>query len=459
MCILTVFICISCAGKEIEIVPEYEASLSGSNVNLGGAEIVFGWDTGRNGATLGYIEDTDFGDYAVERVKDVENRYNAKLVFVNKDSVGSHAYINAVSGTYVYDAIAQATFGLVNYMRANAFQDLVPLQSLDVFDETKWGSRYMRISTMFDGSVYGIIPAALPMRAFDSEVNIICVNEDYVDAVQETDPRDYFENGEWNWDAFEHCLTTFAQTSSSNEYVYSFTSGFGGFSRDLALCNGNTFVTFGDDGSYELGYFTPSAIDAYNRCYDWFYGSFSSYVTDYYKPELFAEGGAVMYFSNTNQLFATTNALSFHLENIGIVSVPYGPNSKSPSDYKTSYASGAYTVCIPITTKDAEISALILDGLFEPFSGYETKESIIDYLTRYYFTDRRDSEFMYELIAGPHTLYHDHHHGMSTMFDQIPNGGVAATVESYKSAIYDAAESYVISMYETLDELNDRFHN
>ncbi len=66
---------------------------------------------------------------------------------------------------------------------------------------------------------------------------------------------------------------------------------------------------------------------------------------------------------------------------------------------------------------------------------------------------------MYELTTGPHTLYHDHHHGMSTMFDQIPNGGVATTVESYRSAIYEAAETYVISMYETLNNLNDRFHN
>ncbi len=459
MCVVAVFIMISCAGTEIEIVPEYDNALGDAAVDLRGSEIVFGWDTGRNGSTLGYIEGTDFGDMAAQRVKDVENLYNCKLSFVNKDSIGSHAYINAISGTYVYDAVAQATFGLVNYMRANAFQDLVPLQSLDVFDETKWGSRYLRISTMFNDAVYGIIPAALPMRTFDSELNIICVNEDYVDAVSETDPRDYFENGEWNWDTFEHCLTHFAQTNNSNEYVYSFMSGFGGFSRDVALCNGNTFVTFKDDGSYELGYFTPTAIDAYNRCYDWFYGSFASYVSDYYKPDLFAAGGAVMHYTNTNQLFATTDSLAFHLENLGVVPIPLGPNAKDPSDYRTSYASGAYTVCVPLTTKDAEATALVLDGLFEPFEGYETKESIIDYLTRYYFAERRDSEFMYELTTGPHTLYHDHHHGMSTMFDQIPNGGVATTVESYRSAIYEAAETYVISMYETLNNLNDRFHN
>jgi hypothetical protein len=448
----------SCSGRVEEFVPEYETELTAGATDLKGAEIIFGWDTGRNGSTLGYIEDTDFGDLASERVKDVESRYNCKISFVNQDSIGSRAYVSAISGTYQYDAIAQATFGLVNYMRASAFQDLVPLQGLDVFDETKWGSRYMRISTMFDGSIYGIIPAALPMRTFDSEVNIIAVNEDYVAAVQETDPRDYFENGEWNWDTFEHCLLNFAQTNNSNEYVYSFTSGFGGFSRDLGLCNGNTFVTFKDDGSYELGYFTPSAIDAYNRCYDWFYGSFSSYVTDEYLPELFAGGGAVMYYTNTNKLFATTDSLSFQLENIGIVPVPCGPNAKDPFDYKTSYASGAYTVCIPLTSRDAEITSLVLDGLFEAFPGYETKESIIEYLTRYYFNDVRDSEFMVEITTGPHTLYHDHHHGMSTMFDQIPNGGVAATVESYKSAIYDAAEEYVISMYETLNEYNDRFH-
>ena len=458
ICLMIVFLCISCSAGDAEIVPEYSGLVPDDTADLNGTEFRFGWDNDK-GATLGYIEGTDFGDLAAKRIKDVENKYNCRITVEYHSGIGDRAYLSAVSGSYEFDAIAQATFGLVNYMRANAFQDLIPLQSLDVFDETKWGSRYMRMSTMFDGSLYSVIPAALPMRLFDSELGILCVNEDYVAAVQETDPRDYFENGEWNWDNFEYCLAHFSQTNLANEYVYSFSSGYGGFARDLALSNGNTFVMFKDNGTYELGYFTQSAIDTYNKCFDWFYGSFSSYVTDYWKPDLFISGGAVIYRANANQVFATTDAIAYQLENIGIVPMPVGPDASDPSQYRVAYPSGAISICIPLTTKDAETSALIIDRLHEPFEGYETKEDMIEYLSRYYFSDERDSKLMFELVTGPHTMYHDHHHGMSTMFDQIPEGGVVATVESYKKAIYQAAETYVISMYETLNELDGYFHD
>ena len=103
----------------------------------------------------------------------------------------------------------------------------------------------------------------------------------------------------------------------------------------------------------------------------------------------------------------------------------------------------------------AEPELLVLD---EPFEGLETDEKIIDYLQRNYFKDRRDAEFYVERTKGEHIFYSDHMHGMSGMFDQIPNNGVTKGLASYESSVYEAAEKYVLPAYLTIVKYQDRFH-
>ena len=77
ICIIFVFLTVSCAAPE-EIVPEYIAAVG--EIDLDGRTMTMAlvpdyFFEGDN-STLGYINDTDFGDLAVQRLKDVEEKYN-----------------------------------------------------------------------------------------------------------------------------------------------------------------------------------------------------------------------------------------------------------------------------------------------------------------------------------------------------------------------------------------------
>ena len=458
LCAMMLFTCISCAAAP-EIVPEYDASVSEDGIDLKGMTIVIGMSTEHEGQgqNLGYTPGTDFGDLASERVKDIENRFNCDIEFKYVSSIGERAYNSAVGGTFLFDFITSGSFGLLNYMRANAFQNLATVENLDVFDQSKWGNRYMLISTMYDGGIFAVTTAALPLRVATGDLGIICVNETYVSNLLETDPRDYFENGEWNWENFEKCIENFAHTNNSNQYVYSFSAGFGRFARDLALSNGNDAVFVNKNGEFEIGYFTETALEAYNKAWDWFYGATADNVSGEHNKDLFLSGEVVMYCDDTRTLVDGTNSILYHLENFGIVPFPTGPNAESANDYQTSYTNSSLSWAIPITAQDVEISALIMDNLFEPFEGYETEESIIEYLSRNYFYDERDAKLLLEYTTGEHMQYHVHME-MSSMFDGMPESGILKSLESYRDSIYTSAKKSSFPSYATLFEYEEYFH-
>jgi len=328
MCAVLMLLCISCTAEE-EIVPEYTADVSSDNIDLNGETFIMGMVQDyffEQDSTLSYINNTELGDLAVQRLNDVESKYNCKIQFDIVDRSGEAAFNSAVAGIYQFDFISEESYFLVNYIKANAFIDLTTLENMDVFDESKWGNKYMLVSTMMNGGIYGVLPAAHPMRTSNSIDHIIVINENYISNLLATDPRDYFERGEWDWDTFEKCLVDYSHNDGmSNEYIEAFASGLGGFSRDLAMCNGVDVFTFDDNGGYTFGYFTQPALDAYNKAYDWFHGTYQSYVDSINTGlDVFVNGGSVMTLLPAYQIVSTTESLAYKMDNFGIVPVPYG---------------------------------------------------------------------------------------------------------------------------------------
>ncbi len=462
LCVLMlVSFCSSCAAEIPEIVPEYSVAVSEDGIDLAGKTYIMAMETSYEGRgrNLGYIPDTEFGDMAAQRVKDVETKYNCTIEFVYSSSMAERAYRSAVGGVYLYDFIQENSFGLLSYMRANAFEDLTGLNNIDVFNQSKWGNRYALVSTMYDGGIFAVLAAALPLRIVDSELKILYVNEDHITENLSTDPRDYYENGEWTWDTFERCLESFAYTNSANQYIYSFFSGFGPFARDLGLSNGTEVVSRNSDGEMEIGYFSDAALEAYNKAYEWYNGALADNVLDYWKTDRFIAGDSVMYYSDTNQVLGRdTNTISYNVDNFGIVPLPTGPNAKNVYDNKMTYSSSSLAIAIPVTAQDSEVSALLIDKIYSPFEGYETKESIIDYLSRNFFHDRRDAEVIFEQTQGDHMRYHVHME-MSGMFDGMMNAGIVPALSAAETAMYKNAEKSAFPAYATLFKYEGYFHD
>jgi hypothetical protein len=450
---------------QTEIVPEYDAGLSAESIDLGNTTVIYGMVNDyffEQDSTLGYINNTELGDLAVKRIKDTEEKYNCNIRFDYVSAGAATVFNYAAGGAYVFDILSDESYDIVKYIGSGVYVDLIGVDNIDVFDTVKWGNPYMTMSTMYNGAIYGVLPARHPLRLSNSTENIIAVNEDLVTDIAATDPRDYFENGEWNWDNFENCLRSFAHTGvTSNEYVYSFSSLFGRFSRELGTSNGSPVFTLNDNGTYSFGYFSDNAIEAYNKAFEWFFGELSDNILEEKgnDPILsnFMEKRAVMSLIDAYMVLSKSDSIAYKMNNFGLVPVPYGPKASGPEGYSASYRAADFTLCIPVTAINYDVSALIMDALYEPFPGYETKESVIAYLERNYFHDVRDAEFFVEMTEDAHAYYHDHHH-FSGMFDQFPNTGITKGIEANKEKYIAAMEQYDVPYYSTLIQYADYFH-
>jgi ABC-type glycerol-3-phosphate transport system substrate-binding protein len=464
----SIFICliVSCSAAD-EIVPEYDNDIDSSAIDLRGQTLVMGmvkdYFFEGSDSTLTFITNTEFGDLAAKRIKDVETKYNCKINFDYVTRSGETAYFSVASGSYIFDMLQEESYWLLNYLPSGTFVNLVGVDNLDVFDETKWGNRYLRMSTMYDGAIYGLLPAQHPLRLSNSPSNLIAINEKYISDLVTTDPRDYFENGEWNWDTFGNAIESYAHTSSTtNEFVYSLGScfGYGRMFMIMPMCNGCDFIKMNDNDTYQLGYFTQNAMDAYNQVAEWLFGATAGNINnETFGLDQFIDGQSVMTLIDAYQILSSSESIAYRMDNFGIVPFPCGPGSKSPYDYTTSYESADFTLAIPITAKDPEISALVLDALYEPFEGYETEEKITDYIIRNYFEDERDARLFMDITKLGHNYYHDHMHGMTEMFTQLANNvSIARCVESYEDRMYNIVDKYVIPEYNTIREYEEYFH-
>jgi hypothetical protein len=306
---------------------------------------------------------------------------------------------------------------------------------------------------MFEGGLYGVIPAKHPMKTQNSMSSVIAVNEDYIYSLNATDPRDYYENGEWAWDTFTQVLLDYAHTTQvSNEYVYALASKEDWFTRAVSLSNGDEYLVVNDDGTYEMGFYTTTAFKAFDQAHEWWNGVTSESIQKGGGVEQLNNGTSVMALIDSYQVLSGTSSVAYNLENFGIVPFPSGPDTQ-PGWYKSFYESADFVLSIPVTAPDEEASALVMDSLFEPLEGYETNESILEYLKRNYFADERDAEYFFEMSSNEHAIYIDHKHGLTGIFGSILKSTPSQVMESNEDSQRSNIEKYILTQYQTMNEL------
>jgi len=461
MCLVFTLTIMSCAASEEEIIPEYNSRVSG-DIDLLGKTFVYGMEQSYffEGAdsTLGYINTTEFADLAAKRLDDVENKLNCKIEIRYESDAAQSAYYTVATGERTFDFIQDESYSLTNYAISGIFYDLSILENINATNEEKWGSRYLLSPMMWNGALYGVVPVQHPLKAENSPTGIIAVNESMIRTLGLVDPRDYFENDNWIYSTFTDCLLNYAHTNNSGDYVYSFiTSGDGWLYRTASFSNGGELVTINDDGTYDMGLFSSNVLVALEQVYEWMTGPTGNnimYVGSTVTEDNLNDGNGVMALIDAYQVLSGTSSVAYNLDDFGIVPFPSGPNVE-PGTFKTSFESADFVVSIPISVDDPEQSALVLDYIYEPFEGYETKEAVLDYLTRNYFHDDRDAEFFTSITDKDHTFYFDFLHGIQGQIMGMHSN--TKTPVEYLDSIRDQhsslIEQYVLPVYKTINEL------
>ena len=444
--LLFAFLLISC-GTSPEIVPEYD--VISDPTDFGGMTFNWGFSMHRYATStdnvFGYKPDTNFADMALKRLKDVEKKFNCTIKIDNDSSsyvIGDRLSSSLRTGTHCYDIATCDTGILSSLVRAGGY--LEGLSSLlDVGNTGKFGRPNMLQMMLWKNDLYAVVPCAWPLLVSSRIGHVIAVNENVVSRLGETDPREYVENAAWTWDKFEEVLESYTY-KDGDRTVYGFNCHDAYFAMNMFLSNGVTFSEY-VDGKVVFGAYTDAGREALDRAASIYNVTCKPFIyPDASTTEHFRDGSSVMYGAF---LDGVINTIMYKMENAGIIPFPQGPKAV-PGVYPTYYEEFTFATVIPSNAVDASGSAMIIDAMFEPFKGYETREDMIEYLTDQVFFDSRDAAVF--LGAVDYTEYGFFWEGGRSGIEQCIRTlkSVNETLEGLKNVYDKLVEEYLVPHYQ-----------
>lgn len=438
----------SCQSSEPEIIPEYSSDRVG--IDLDGYTLKWGWAKSGNDNddnVFGYIPGTALADTALERMKEIQSSLNCVIEMEYKGfgTIGGNMQGAILSGTQLYDLMTNESFQTLGYVRAGYFTGLSSL--IDVSKTDKWGTPGMLQSVIYEDDVYSVVPYAWPELLYTTFGCPIVVNEDLISQYGHEDPREFVEEGTWTWDKFEESLHAYT-VNDGERTIYGMGAHTPYYSMLMFLSNGVTLTEYTDKG-IECGLYTDAGIQAmeraqsirYQTCKDCFHSNEStSVVSD------FLNGEMVLVVTNSGGILGTTDAIMYKMSNVGIIPFPQGPNAV-PGVYPSYHETLLYVTGIPVNAKDAEAAATILDRMFEPFEGYETKDDIISYLAGQVFFDERDARVFVNMLEN--TEYGYQNDGARAAIEQVMgNNTVTEVLEGLENVYNDLLEEHMKPHYQ-----------
>ena len=420
-----------------------------SEIDLEGVKIVYEiglTDTALSKPNcLGYELDTVFGDLALQRLKQTQEDLNCDLIvnYANNGASCSNFFASSASGSFVCDVISGTSDIWADVARIGMLVGLTELEDyLDFRNEAKWGYRNMLEVVYYEDDLYGVVPLLWPEISVDYRTPLV-VNENLINALGETDPRDYVENGQWNWDIFDDCLARYYVEEGGEVKQYSLTTSIEDYGGMFIISNGAKYVEKDASGKYVSGFYTDNAKKAMQKAIDIFYGPNARTIDSTSNiVENLISGRTVMGTVRTTSILGSSARVAREMDNFGILSWPVGP------DVDPHFACGHYSniaQCIAFSrlSDHSDAAATIINALYEPFDEYPTQESMIDLMTKNYFFDRRDSELYYEMYYN--SIYNYFHYtGMFAMMSSwmSPTLAVSEYLEANEDRINKSIEKY-----------------
>ena len=445
------FVLCSCQSEQPEIVPDYNPSMDGGD--LDGLELVWGFSMSRYAEGVdnifGYIPGTMFADQALERKKAVEADLNCVITMDNDSSsyvIGDRLNASLASGSRLYDLATCDSSILRDLVRGSGY--FIGLSSLiDVKNTEKWGTPSMLQMMLWKDDLYGVVPFAWPDLLYSTTGHVFAVNETLVSQLGQSDPREFVENLTWDWDKLEELLEAYTYQDAGRT-IYGMQCHDAYFAMNMFLSNGVAFSAY-EDGNVVCGAYTDAGRVALERAREIYNNTCADYIYPDANPgdgKYISNGDVVMEVMWHGGLIGSTESLMYIMDNIGVLPFPQGPNA-TPGVYASYYEQIAYTTSIPVNTVDAQAAAMVLDAMFEPFEGLETKDDIADYLTEQVFFDKRDAEIFLKTIAN--TEYGFFWEGGRGVIESAVSGNdnVSTLLESQESIYDQLVEDYLANHY------------
>jgi len=454
------FFCACGEQAEPEIVPDYSTDLG--EIDFMGSDFVFlqrnqEHSTGEN--YFGYVTETEFADLALERVKEVEAKYNIVAKINTDKDINTTITNETYAGTVSADAIQQQSDSINSISRAGMLYGLSTLSDyIDYTDSKKWGTIENLKPFFWDGDIYAVTPASWPMLKYRSMDGPMIVNENIINYLNETDPREFVEKDEWTWSKFEELMPIYNHINDAGDEVKALYTTVHWLFRTIQPTNGEGMVVQDANGEYQLGLHTDVTFEAMYTAWNWAFGEYSSFVyidtSNVWENMLqaFLDNKSVLTIMNGTDLLGSQNSIAYQIENFGVIPFPRGPLGNNTTTPGSTITTTRFGTAIPLLCKDPAMSAIILDAIYEPLPGYEDEQSIIDYLRHNFFFDDRDVTNY--INAFDNIIYNYRCEGITDVYIGIKGTkSMREWLDQYAEADENNRQKYVVNIETSIDQL------
>lgn len=353
---------------------------------------------------FGYNEGTELAEAARHRVKDVEQTLNCFISTeqVRNDNLAQTMQLGVASGSAEWSAVQEwgHDFDVIGLIRGDYFLPMSEVEGIiDYKDAAKWGSENMLLPFCYQNELYGIYPNYWPEFGFLCVDHLLCFNLDLAKESGVGDPRTMLEQGTWNRTAFSDLVQDLT-LERPEEKIYGFGVNHFHFYEMAFLTDGGTYVQETEDG-YTDRLNTMETVESFTWADDFFAANetaiYPSLMDTDLIVDLFCKEKISMCLTHSYFIFSQSEKIAYEVENQGLLPFPLKDGDTS-QNWMGQFERMEYALHIPVTAVDVEASAHILNAIYEPLAGYETKDDRMAYYNRTLFHDERDCALIMQLM-------------------------------------------------------------
>jgi len=411
--------------KEHELLPE--------SLDLGGYEVVFA--TGSTEDIIPIAGESAEGDLRLEKLRDIEEKYNCKVMVMEAPSKWDEAMTAIASGEEYANVIMPRIHQSGGFLQARLCADFRSSEISQYIDQSQpWWNETMEYSSNILGKVYA---GASAMQNPAGTTWIVYFNKRIAKdlGIGENELYDLWEKGEWNWDNFLKYAKMAVKDQDGSGKLDSETDRWGlvapGYDCAQAFASSAKVasVTTEDGMNPTYTFNTPHAINTLTKLNALFTTDgiycVSSWDNKSYGT-MFCEGKSLFYAYTFKSMSA--DMMREMEDDWGILPMPKGP--KDGGGWQDKYISRVdhnFRLCmIPATVEDKASTSLVLEAL--TYKYFQIINDEIEIMANAYLRDDTSVE-----IAN--TIYNTSTYEISQFLYSINNGAWNKNVENHMRGV------------------------
>ena len=341
---------------------------------------------------FGYKENTDLSDAVLNRISDIETSEGCDIVLsVMQDSLELLA-IKLMADNVQQDVLYSPSHKLMKHQAVAGYLEVVDEygEYIDYKNTEKYGTANIQEMNAVNGHIYAVSPISW-MYKQPRALEILVFNDDLMKKYATPDPKEFIENGTWNWEAFEEIIAK-SHTVDNDRNIYSLASRGMDIVKLLAYGNGVKLAYKTDDG-YGTDFGADNMIEAAQFYYD-----LREKYTESFTPDMGDWVHVIDAFTVKQNSVACLTAASvlyndivYKVQNYSVVPFPTGPKGEYGKWPSAIEATESFSVFYPAL--DPEANFKIIDMLCEPFEGFATEDERLEYLYSNVVYTREDAEY------------------------------------------------------------------